>query len=706
MAGLSTKDQVIRVVIDNSDAMAQDAAFAKQYKANAQARTKADAQAGQDSTKAATDSAREREKSERDYVRAVKSQAKDLERIANDTAREQARAERESARERSATNQAVNRLLADLRREEVRQAQTTAQEQARLVKEGKRAEAQEFQNAHKLAMMQFQWDKDSAKERAAGWDRSSDAIMGGVKSVAAFGAAMIGVSGAGQVLNAVLERFELMRTRALEEAGKMTAEAADLRKLSALEGTLGTPSLTQASQLKLRAQTLQTAGEAERMTTEAKSSALGAISAGRVSPAEFDKFLVTQGKLQTLTHADAGAVGQAAGLMPMITGKASNNAEDLSSLSSRLYEIQRLGGFRDYGQAAEQLGQSAGYVMKGIYSAPELQALQAAFAIGGEGGTASERITQLTRATSANMMRNRKMNLGDDYKENSATSYEYFKRLGITDQTAPIERALKVVADVAAQEDKAKEGGKEFYGTDYLSRQGFNSVQDRESIMKLVGVSRTGLLKQLMEKAEAPLGGDTAIAEGWQNMVRDPMFQERASHLETEAANKGFGTGAGGVKQFENQMLERMYAQTGGAEGNAGYDLKDIKNRWRLDPRNWGNMRGSLSNLEWEAQHRVLEEAGAAGVAVPMTKTIDARSGMESGSETWLGWEKLQEINQQTVAKGGKGALGDNGERLAKAMEKLSDNLEKYVKGPPAKEQEPGKPTSAKPPLTQNPGRP
>jgi hypothetical protein len=690
MAGMSTKEQTIHVVIDNSQAMERDAAFARQYQANAQARTKADQDAAKDSTKADAQSAKDR---------AALNQ--ELNKLLAQSEKDQAKWARESANERVKANQAVNKLLADLKRDEIRDAQATAKAAAQANQEREKSDRDYVKAKRMEANAIAQADKENEKSQHG----VNDAIMGGVKSAGMFAAAMIGVGSAGQVLNAVLERFELLRTRALEESGKMTAEATDLRKLSALEGNLGAPSLTQASQLKLRAQTLQTAGESEQMTTAAKASAFGAIAAGRVSKEDFDKFLISQGRLQTLTHADAKAVGQAAGLMPMITGKDKNSAAELENLSGRLYEIQKLGGFEDYGQASKQLGESAGYVMKGIYSAPEVQALQSAFAMGGEGNTASERLTQLTRATSANMMRNRKMKLGADYQENSATSYEYFKQLGINDQTAPIDRAMRIVKDVQTKEDEAKKAGKEFYGTDYLATRGFNSVQDREAILKLVGVSRTGLMDQLLEKAKAPIGESSEVQSAWKTMTSDPVFQKRASDLMTEAENKGFGTGPGGVKIFENQMLERAYAQTGGVEGNAGYDLEQIKDRWRLDPRNWGNMKGSLSNLEWEAQHSVLSAARQAGIETPGVMRIDAKTGAETG-ENWLGWEKLMELNQQAVAAGGKGALGDNTDKLAKSMDRLSENLEKYVKGPGGpKDQPPGTPTAAKPPLTQSPGR-
>ena len=535
------------------------------------------------------------------------------------------------------------------------------------------------------------------KENTRSQEGLNAAIMGGVQSAGAFALAMAGVGSAGAALNSVLERFEALRTRALEESGKMTEQAADLRRLSALEGNLGAPSLTQASQLQLRAKTLQTAGEAEQMTTAAKASAFGAIKSGRVSESDFNAFLASQGKLQTLTGADARAVGQAAGLMPMISGKEKNSAADLENLSGRLYEIQQLGGFEDYGQASKQLGQSAGYVMKGIYSAPEVQALQSAFAMGGEGETASERLTQLTRATSANMMRSRKMNLGADYKENSSTSYDYFKRLGVNDQTAPIERAMAVVRDVQAQEDAARKSGKEFYGTDYLAKQGFNSVQDREAILKLVGVSRTGLLKQLMNKTKGPIGESSEVQSAWKKMTADPVFQKRASDIQTEAENKLFGTGEGGVKTFENQMLERSYAETGGAGGNAGADLEDIKNRYKWNLKNWFDMKGSRSRLEFQSQRTVLNNAQAAGVLLLPGEEPGLNGDAKGG---WLGWERLQAIDRETREAGGKGALGDNSEKLAQSMDRLSANIEQYVKGQNKagpKEQAPAKPMAAPP---------
>ena len=245
---------------------------------------------------------------------------------------------------------------------------------------------------------------------------------------------------------------------------------------------------------------------------------------------------------------------------------------------------------------------------KGIYTAPQTQALLSAFAMFGEGDTASERLTQLTRATSANMMRNRRMKLGEDYQENSATSYQYFKNLGINDQTAPIERALCVVKDVQKKEDEARGQGKEFYGTDYLAKQGFNSVQDREAILKLVGLSRTGLLDQLMQKAKEPLGPSTELQEAWKNRMNDPVFQARASEIAGELANKNLGA-KGGVGTFQAEALHRAWANLGGKEGNAGRTFKDIEDQAWYDPRGWGNQEGTRSRVEWRAQQDVLTAA-------------------------------------------------------------------------------------------------
>ena len=342
------------------------------------------------------------------------------------------------------------------------------------------------------------------------------------------------------------------------------------------------------------------------MTTAAKATAFGAISAGRVSEKDFNDFLVSQGKLQTLTGASAGAIGAGAGLMPLITGKEKNTAKDLEDLSDRLYEIDKLGGFKDVGEAAEQRGKSAGYVMKGIYTAPELEALTSAFAIGGEGAEAATRVQQLTRTTSAGMMRARKMNLGEDYKENSQTSYAYEKSLGITDQTSPFDRAMKITADVQRAEDEATKAGKKFYGPDYLGTHGFNNVQDSLAIMKLVGANRSGVLGQLVDKAAKPLGGDSEPRDAWKKIMDDPVYQQRASEIGTEAGNKLFGAGPGGVGTFKEQMYQRAYDELGGKGGNAGYELKELTDRYAVDPRELYGGRGSRAELEWEAQRMTL----------------------------------------------------------------------------------------------------
>ena len=106
-----------------------------------------------------------------------------------------------------------------------------------------------------------------------------------------------------------------------------------------------------------------------------------------------------------MTGAAPAAVGKMSGILPMVTGKKTNKAEDLDVLMERLYQEQKLGGFRDYGQAATQFAGSAEYVMKGVYTAPSAQALLSAFAMAGQGDTASERLSQVTTAVSGGMLR-------------------------------------------------------------------------------------------------------------------------------------------------------------------------------------------------------------------------------------------------------------------------------------------------------------
>jgi hypothetical protein len=408
------------------------------------------------------------------------------------------------------------------------------------------------------------------------------------------------------------------------------------------------------------------------MSTEAYASGNSAIQAKLISAQEFDKHLATAGKLQVMTGAAEAAVGKVSGILPSVTGKQVNKAEDLDVMLERLYELQKLGGFRDYGQAATQFAGSAEYVMKGVYSAPRAQALLSAFALAGQGDTASERLSQVTTSVSAGLIKNRGMKVNPDYQADVEKSGEYFKRLGVTGENKPEERIMAVVNDLLGQEDKTKAAGKNWDPMLYLYEKGFINVQARESLAKLAGAERTGgQLGNLMALADKPMTGTPLIDRDFENYRKyEPSGSVRESR--TQAQLREYKEGQ--EKFFQEEMMRRAFGQLGG-ETQFGGDLKSVQDGW--SPVSIYQR----SQLMLEAQHMIFKEADKYGV-----KHTDAMmpGHLYGQREEFLGFKQLQDISEETRKAGGGITPGFDPRETNNILKDIKALLERNAPGPPA----------------------
>ena len=254
------RNQTITVLMDTSPAERKARTFQSAELKRAREKQQAEAAAAKASAKAHSDAYAS-------MVKDAKASANATAKIRADADNIQAQSAREAAKQIAVSNKEAAKESVQAAKDASRAAREAARDAAQAARDKARAEREAADDAKRATREREKSDRDYvrakrqeanalatlAKEQAKGQDGVNSAIMGGVSAAGAFAVAMTGVSSAGQALSLVIERFQLMRTRALEESHKMTEEATDLRRLSALEGNLGAPSLTQASQLKLRA---------------------------------------------------------------------------------------------------------------------------------------------------------------------------------------------------------------------------------------------------------------------------------------------------------------------------------------------------------------------------------------------------------------------------------------------------------------------
>ena len=554
---------------------------------------------------------------------------------------------------------------------------------SRDAKDASKAEMLALKDKHRAAMLawtaQQKGNKDAAEAAARAKKQQegmNSSVYDGVKAVGMMGAAMVGLGSASAVLATIAERFENIRKAALEAARNVVDQQGDLRGLAALQGRPGDVASIQAQQLALRSQTFQTEQDAVAMSVKAWASGAGAISQGLISDPEFQKSLIGAGKLQTLTGDDAGSVGRMAGLLPLISGQETNTAEGLGALQNQLYEIGRLGGFESYGQSVEQLGAASPYVMKGIYTAPVAQSLLSAFAHGGEGAKSAEYLAQATRAVSAGLLRDRGVKPAAGYEQDMMRSGKYFKSLGVDTQMRPEERMMAVVKDLLRAEDESKAQGKYFMAYDYLMEKGFVNQEDKEALAKLAGVQRVGLLEPLLNMGRAPTGAGGQQNAAFAKAVGTQPFYQR------EAAKFAAGTAeseVGGRGMFREIMEQNAYASLGG-KTRFGEDLGTIQGRAWYNPMEM--IYGARKQVDFQAQHMVLNAAEQAGIKRPDTFNYDSRTGVKT-TERQLSWEELFNISEKTRAAGGAFAAGPDQERVNKSIDAFTAALDRFTAAQP-----------------------
>jgi hypothetical protein len=659
MAEAVTK-QVIQVVYEKSqaerDAEARSRAEIRRVNEEAVAVKKAAKEKSDSEKKAAKETADEQKKQAKEAADEQKKQAKD----ATEDQRKRRKELADLVKSINSEIKAANKILDD------------ADKQIDAAKK-ERDEARRRRIRHQI--------KDT-EEGAAKAKEVDAAFLANVKSIGLMGAAMVGLGSASAVLTTVWQRIVNIRRASVEGADDINRRAASMRSLSSMTNQMGSPSAKYVDVLKMTGKTFQTPEEARAMLQATMARGYGAVEAGLISEAELKRAAEFQGRRQVMIGESPEAMDDVLGLLSsMMGGKKGQTAEDVEALNQRLFELIRLGGYKSYTQGVGQLERSSEYVQKGIYSAPMAMALTSAFAHSGPPEEAAQKFQQATRAVTVGMMRNRGMKVLPEEQDQFMRTAAYFKTLRdaqgkpLSDQTAPEDRLMAVVADVMRAEDEAHKSGKKFYATDYLSHKGFVNQEDMLALAALSGVKRSGMLDQLMAKGRAPVTAQAAgagINAEWDKFGRDPVGAEIIAERQIDLAEQA----AFAKDRFRNIQFRAAYGRMGGM-AKFGYKPEEMMTWWNSDPREITSQSREL--IEINAQREILAQARKSGVDLPDRLGVSPR-----GAPHFLGWERLFDISQKTAERGGRVLPGPDSAVMDRNTKAIEDNTRALMGQPPA----------------------
>ena len=117
----------------------------------------------------------------------------------------------------------------------------------------------------------------------------------------------------------------------------------------------------------ISAQTLQTPEEAQHI--EEAGLGIGELAigpGGKMTRAELEKSLISAGKMQTMEGGPAEAYGAMVGQLAL-SSKENLTADQMQGKMNRMFQIQQPGGFKNFGQAAQQYTKIQPLIQSGSY---------------------------------------------------------------------------------------------------------------------------------------------------------------------------------------------------------------------------------------------------------------------------------------------------------------------------------------------------
>jgi hypothetical protein len=513
----------------------------------------------------------------------------------------------------------------------------------------------------------------SMDEQKKGADKVSNAIQGGVMATARFGAAMLGLQSVQGIASVFAQEFEKTRQYASKVADDIQRMRENVRELQALRGQMGQTGPGVAHLFKMAGQTGQTTEEVQAM--EQAGLGVGELAIGKsVTKEDFDRMMVSAGKMQATEGGNSGAYGEMMGLIAL-QAKGKLSPEEAEGRLNRMFLIQQPGKFATMSQAIGQYSQMSGLVSNDILSPEEGMGLVSAMSAAGPVGESGAKSQQFARALLSGRLKARGMAMSPDVDFEKTS--EYMKGLGITGDDSVMTRGKKIAADLAAQ----KQANANFNADEYLQTRGFGNMEDRGAIMGYAGLLNSGRLEKIEAAQNAPLDNGAVTRRFNERVSRDPFFARRLAQTSEKAVESSQGMENEDVKAAYQSAFARLRERK---EIGAWKDSDELYESTGLNYRNM--FFGDRQRVGLEAQHALALQANKVGVDFREPMRFNAKTG-ERSSE-FVGDDKLKELILQIRQAGGNPSTDSAGtiEKAADKMLKASEVLERAVggKGVPA----------------------
>jgi hypothetical protein len=636
------------------------------------------------------DTAKEQEKADAAYVRAIKVKARAM----NDFAREvEARAkerDREQARSEAAYVKSVKTMARAEKELEGQKAKATQkalsdqdkEEQAyvRAVKMKLRAEKQiEDEKERAARKAQREQEKSEAayvravRQQLNAQKQLEDQHMRGAEAAAAqtagvvkMGLALVGLNSGAMIIGALAEHFDKIRQDAFRAAESVMQMRGAVRELQALRDEFGKTGPGVAHIMKGAAETLQTPEEFKQM--ELAGLGVGELAIGKgkgktMDRAGFEEFMKSAGKKQAMEGGDAGAWGEMAGLIAL-QSKERMTPEEAEAKLERLFQIQKPGAFTSMTQAIGQYKKLGGMISNDILTPEEgmgLVSAQASAGVKEEAGTHAE---QLARAMLAGRLKARGIKLAADVDAEKTS--QYMEKLGIKAEHTVMQRAAIVSADVARNTGAGKENA-----TEYLIRHGFGNEEERQAIMGYSGLKSAGKLEKI-EAAQNALPQPGVISKEFEEWKKtDNLARNRQIDLIREAGRTKVGLEEEPLVLAQKAAFHKLYA-----EGK----IKGTFEEWQANESGLGGFANRfIENTFFGDYHQqVNREAGNA------LKAERDRLGLPKEGD-WFGDEYgAMKQTAQAVQRAGGDVTGGNSDALLReliaAIKEQTDEIKKQGK--------------------------
>ena len=485
--------------------------------------------------------------------------------------------------------------------------------------------------------------KKAADGEKQSWFDVKKMVDSASEGVTGYLTGLVSLGTASAIFTSVINYWDQLRRQAFEAAVGVEEYRKSLKVLASLTSGTGSTSEALAGQVELRASTFLTAEQAKALEQRGRASAFAYLDdpdagrKGRISKGAFDKMLTVAGLgAQLMGPEQAGAWGGVAGILPgMMQPKNGKmiTADEGEQLMTKLFKMQQMGGFSDFGQFAGQFESSSVLATNKFYTPEQMAALLDVLSVG-HGNTASTLLDQATRATSMGFLRDRgmKVNSEVDFEKSS----QYMKGLGINKDTTPFMRNLAVARDVAKQ----MEGKPTFDYHAYLGSRGFINQGDRDALAALAAGVSTGLMDQMVGEMGKDYQAGTLQGLFEKRMVDEPSFGAAMSQQMGEISSVKRGLPKERLLALKRAAFNKLKD-----EGVVKYDSFEDYEKEGWWSRNVGD---SLTNwhgkVDAEAQNMLYRASRKSGVG--FSEGWDVKN-------QYVGDEAMQRQLNSVVAGGG-----------------------------------------------------